>query len=72
MSSMIRNRSSRSGMYHSCCRSQLRCQACQSAPAAVVAVAVVVVVVVVVVSAFVIEPLRAASRNTLEARSAVT
>ncbi|CAM5660868.1 hypothetical protein STENM327S_05060 [Streptomyces tendae] len=67
MSSMIRNRSSRSGMYHSCCRSQLRCQACQSAPAAVVAVAVVVVV-----SAFVIEPLRAASRNTLEARSAVT
>lgn len=31
MSSITRNRSSRSGRYHSCCRSQLLCQPCQSA-----------------------------------------
>ncbi|KIX78880.1 hypothetical protein SF12_06985 [Streptomyces sp. MBRL 601] len=32
MSSMTRKRSSRSGRYHSCCWSQLICQAAQSAP----------------------------------------
>ncbi|MEY9486328.1 hypothetical protein RKD26_002122 [Streptomyces calvus] len=42
MSSMTRNRSSRSGMYHSCCRSQLSCQACQSAAAVVVVFASVI------------------------------
>jgi hypothetical protein len=32
MSIITRKRSSRSGMYHSCWRSQLRCQAAQSVP----------------------------------------
>ncbi len=39
MSSITRNRSSRSGRYHSCWRSQLFCHACQSAPTTVSVIA---------------------------------
>lgn len=61
MSSITRNRSSRSGMYHSCWRSQLSCQVCQyPAPVAVSAVFAVFAIT------------NPSIRNTLEDVSAVT